>query len=1501
MEKVSKTRLRLRKARKIVFRILLGLILFLLGSSIILSLPVVQTSIAGYVTDSLNEQYKTDITVQRVSLSLFGGVNFREVMIRDHHKDTLIYAKRLQTNILSFRKLYNGDLLFGDITLDKTVFNLRNYKNEKETNLDVFIGKFDTGTKSTRKFLLKATNVYFQDSRFMLINDNRASPKDLYFSKLNASMHNFMLYGPDITAKINKLSFKDYRGLEVKALSARLTYTKKNILLENLDVSTRFSQMYGNIRMYYKREDFTDFNNKVRFDVNLDSTTIGSNDVRFFYKEIGKGLIFKINSAVKGTLNNLTFKNAEVSNRSTELRGTVNFKNLLGDKTRGQMFLLTGDFAHLSSNYNDLVTLLPGVLGESLPENLKTLGQANLKGKAVISTKSLDADFFMTSAIGNIKSQLAMQNMSDKDNAEYSGNIVMDNFNIGKFLGRRDVGAATLNLDVDGKGFRLKSLNTSLDGKISRFVYNRYNYSNIVVNGELKNPLFKGKLIINDPNLFMDFDGLVDLSKKENVYDFHANIDFANLSKLKFTKDTIAVFKGDIRANVSGNTIDNMSGTVQINETSYQNQKDSYIFDDFTITSTFDPNRERTITVKSPDIIDGKIVGKFKFAELGKMVQNSIGSLYANYKPNKVAKGQYLKFDFSIYSKIVEVFLPGIELSTNTFVRGAINSNDNEFKLNFASPNIKAYGTTLDQVKINVDNKNPLYNAYVEMDTIATPYYKISDFSLINVTMNDTLYVRSEFKGGNTNQDYYNLNLYHTIDKNKNNVVGIRKSELKFKDYLWFLNEKNGEDNKVIFDKKFRNFAFDNIAMTHENQKIDLFGTMKDSTYKDLNLHFEDVDLSKILPSVDSLRVAGNLNGKINFKQDKAVYQPVSDLVVRNLGVNDIRLGDLSVKVEGDNSFRRFRVNSSLDNENVKSFVADGVFTIENKQTVMDLDVEMDRFNLAPFSPLGKNIISNIRGNISGTAKVGGTVSNPDIYGRLFLEKAGFKIPYLNTDYVIKENSVIDLQDNQFTFRNNTLTDTKYKTEGKLNGSIRHKNFQDWTFDLAISSDRFLALDTQDSEDAAYYGTAFIDGKATITGPTSGLFIEVAAKSAKGTQVKIPINNSENSGSSSFMHFLSPSEKANIQKGIAESIKNYNGLELQFDLDITPDAEIEVILDRETGHGMKARGNGTLLLEINTLGKFNMTGDYQVYEGEYNFKYKGLFDKRFAVKKYSSISWEGDPMRARLNLEATYTASANPSILLDNQTVNRKLPVQVGIIITGNLSNPEPDFTIDFPNVNSVLRAEIQNKLQDKDIRQTQALTLLSTGGFMSNEGVGQTAITNNLVETAGGIFDNLFQNQNDKVKVNLSIETAEKTPNYQSDGSIGFTVSSQINERITVNGKLGVPIGGVNESAIVGDVEVQYRVNEDGTMNLRFFNRENDINYLGEGIGYTQGVGVTYEVDFDTFSELVNKFFGPKTIKKEEKKPEEPQENPLPPNMQFVHDRKKAETKVDTTTSGKK
>ena len=95
--------------------------------------------------------------------------------------------------------------------------------------------------------------------------------------------------------------------------------------------------------------------------------------------------------------------------------------------------------------------------------------------------------------------------------------------------------------------------------------------------------------------------------------------------------------------------------------------------------------------------------------------------------------------------------------------------------------------------------------------------------------------------------------------------------------------------------------------------------------------------------------------------------------------------------------------------------------------------------------------------------------------------------------------------------------------------------------------------------------------------------------------------------------------------------------------------------------------------------------------------YGGLIDKKFKVEKGGTIRWDGDPMNAVLDLVATYKTTANPAVLLESASFNKKVDTNVSILLNGNLSNPEPDFNIDFPNVSSVLKSEIDYKLQDKD------------------------------------------------------------------------------------------------------------------------------------------------------------------------------------------------------------
>jgi hypothetical protein len=187
--KEKKVNTRFKKIRKIVFRVFLAILFLLLLTGIALSLPSVQTRIAHYYTEELNKQYGTNIYVDQVEVTIFGGVQLKGVIVKDEKKDTLIFAKRIVTSILDSKRLLDGDLLFGDIKADELTLNVKTYKGDKDTNLDKFVAAFDDGKPSSGKFLMTSDKITLVNSRFILHDYNRENPKDVDFTKLNAQWH----------------------------------------------------------------------------------------------------------------------------------------------------------------------------------------------------------------------------------------------------------------------------------------------------------------------------------------------------------------------------------------------------------------------------------------------------------------------------------------------------------------------------------------------------------------------------------------------------------------------------------------------------------------------------------------------------------------------------------------------------------------------------------------------------------------------------------------------------------------------------------------------------------------------------------------------------------------------------------------------------------------------------------------------------------------------------------------------------------------------------------------------------------------------------------------------------------------------------------------------------------------------------------------------------------------------------------------------------------------
>ncbi|PKQ46413.1 translocation/assembly module TamB domain-containing protein [Confluentibacter flavum] len=1441
---------------------------------LILSIPAIQTILGKYATNRLNNELGTNINIGKVGLQFNGDVELKKIYVEDYKKGTLISIAELNTSILSVRNLINGKLAFGDIDITDLIFNIKTYQGETDTNLDVFVAKFEDDNPRVEEnhFLMSSSDVSIYNGIFRMTDENKESAKLLEFENLNINATNFLINGSDVSTRINTLAFKDSRGFEMKNMSTNFSYSLTDMIFSNLDIKTPNSTLKGYLQFAYDRENFKEFADKVNIIADFKDSTILFDELNIFYNEFGKNQSATFNVDLTGTLNDLQISNLELNtSTNSKVFGNMNFKNLFIKETDN--FYMKGDFLNLTSTYKDLKALLPNALGSSIPSSLDNLGKFTIAGQTEITSANINANIKIDTDLGFLDSKLEINKIDDIDNAIYKGNVAFENFDFGIFLNNPKLGLGSLNVDVKGQGFVAATINTQVIGNVFEIQYNDYNYTAIKVEGNIRNKIFDGNLISNDENLILNFNGLVDFSGKENKYDFEANIAYANLYVLNFMKkDSISILKSDVKMNVNGSTLDNAYGKISFSNTSYKNQNDTYYFEKFDISSRFE-NTVHFVEINSPDIIEGNLNGNFVFKDLPKLLQNSLGHMYTNYVPYKVTKNQYVDFNFKIYNKIIEVFYPEIEVGKNTYVRGRVENDEEKFRVTFKSPEIKAYDYFANDIELQIDNSNPLFNTYIEVDSINTKYYNVSKLNLINVTLRDTLFMRAEFTGGKQNNDIYNLSFYHTINEEKQSVVGFKTSDITIKGTKWSINEKQDRFNKFTFNNNFTYFNIDKLFINHENQELSLSGFIKDSTEKDLKLNFKNVDLAKITPDIDSLSLAGNVNGKLDLLQKNGNYLPNSTIVIDDFKVNDFELGSFDASITGNENLTNYIVDVTIKDDVKKSFRAQGDISVMGSEPNIDVSLTFNDFALKPLNPLLQDVLDNIRGSVTGDVNLNGNLKQPDINGSLTLNKSGFTIPYLNVDYSFADKSSVTLKDQSFIFNNIPLTDTKFNSKGQLNGSLSHTNFSKWALDLQLSTPRLLVLDTELTDESAYYGTGFIGGTATIKGPTDQLSIDVVGETKAGTVFKIPLNNTESFGDNSFIHFITKEEKEAKLKGIDLVLNDVYGLELDFDLDITEEAELEIIINQDTGHALRGRGNGNILLEINTNGKFNMWGDFSVFQGVYNFAYGGLIRKEFTVKPGGTIAWDGDPLNARINISAVYRTETNPSPLLDNP-INRSIPVDLNISLTGQLEQPVPLYEFEFPNVNSAVKSELQYRLESEEDKQNQALYLLSTGSF--SRGLSELNFSGTIAERLNGIINSFFSNGDGKLNIGLNYEVGTNRPDYRTDSRFDLKLQTKISDRVLINGKVGVPVGGsgANETVVAGDVQINFLLNEDGTLTANVFNRENSIRNFGEDIGYTQGVGLTYSVDFDTFKELIQHLFKkektPENLTQEEGTPQE-------------------------------
>ncbi len=666
-------------------------------------------------------------------------------------------------------------------------------------------------------------------------------------------------------------------------------------------------------------------------------------------------------------------------------------------------------------------------------------------------------------------------------------------------------------------------------------------------------------------------------------------------------------------------------------------------------------------------------------------------------------------------------------------------------------------------------------------------------------------------------------------------------------------------------------------------------GSVSENPSDTLNLEFSGIDISPLNylgnqgmnPDPDKLNYdfKGLINGKILLTN---VYKNL--LLETNINIDEFSLlgnefGTMSVTSELDRVKKMINIKASNNLGGIKMIDINGYYDPSTKKA--NLSARANQLTINFLNPLLRAFASGITGTASGKVNLSVAQGNIFLTGAVLAENATMKINYLQTKYKMNDSIRFDRQG--IRFNNIRINDEKGNLV-TLTGRVNHKNFKDFAADLTINANESLVLNTKPKDNDLFYGTAYASGVTTIKSGNNTLSFDISAKTGNNTKFYIPLNTGLSVSEYSFVSFVdSQKVKDGENKSDDGRIKPppvQTGFDLNFDLEVTPEAEAQLIFDSKVGDVMKGHGSGNLNISLNPKGEFKITGDYIVEDGDYLFTLGNILNKSFSVENGGRIMFNGDIDNAEIDMKAIYKLKASLFPILQDENYKDRVPVECQLNLSGNLFNPIVGFNIYLPTSDEKTRTYVRNAISTDEELSRQFLYLLVMNSFYADPSSGIASSsstpsgTSAMAVTTFEMLSNQLSNWLSQISNDFDIGVVYRPGSGNKDinpQEVQVALSTQIlNDKVVINGNFDVPLTGSsadNTNQITGDFDAEVRLTN--KLNFKVFNRYNNP-YTGKGVDYTQGIGIFFKQDFDRFSDLFRKKEKPEMKKEEETTPQD-------------------------------
>ena len=1490
---------------KMVSAIVLALIFLPLLVALLFEIPAVQNFVAREATEIISRKLGTRISIDRVDIGLFYRVSLDGFYVEDFQRDTLLYAGRLDARIKSLG-LFGGGLVFSRAELSDARFCLRETP-DGEMNIKQVVDKLSKKDKARAegKFRLEIERLETDGLDFCMERLEHRNPSygvdfaDMHLIDIRAELKNFTIDGPVIHTDIGRLAMRERSGFVVEDLAGCLCIANGCIDIREGHIRTAKSNielpslsLIGLDWALYKN-----FVEEVDITAQVVNTTLSSDDIAYFSPKM------------KDWHLTLTDVNADVSGPVADMSGSLRSVRTGADTKLSVDFAAQGlpdvgkghfkaDISELTTSAADVDRLAAALTGKNLPDEVlriaKNAGKIGLTGKFDGTLTAFAADAVLATEIGGATCLLQVSSLRDGCRGVL-GDVKTSSLQLGELLENDLLGPLSLNVHVNGE-LSSEHSDAEVSGEILRLGINGYDYDSLRMKGHLVNREFNGLIEARDRNLRFDFRGLLDLNDEQRPrYDFALDLEEANLAALGVNRrDSVSVLAARIAARAVGRTLDDLNGIIFVRDVSYR-YNDRELAADSVVIVGRNSLSDKFIRLRS-DFVDADYEGKTSYKEVFAYLQQRFrdyvptldgGPGWQAQHPDTVelADGySQLTVNVRKINPLVNAVSPGLQIADGSQLLLRINPANDKLSFEAASDYIERGRMLVTRLNLDAHNRGDSLVFAASTEDLYLNSFHMSRVGMSGGAKDNKLELITDF--ADTIGDVSGRIGFRSEFARGRGPAG-RQIDLRLTPSYISRGEKTWNIYTDGITADTSRIRIDRFRMVNAGQQLLLDGVVSRRLQDSVQLTLHNFELAPFSQFTSSMgyRVDGRTNGSATMKAVLGAGEVQADIVVDSISINDLAVPSIWLRSRWD--FIQNRAGILVQQrENLDTLVR-GFYAPSQKRYYAR--ATLDAVELSALDPLLKGVVERTGGNADVDIALRGSGKEANLSGQIAVRDFTTTVDFTQVTYTMPR-TVIEVKNNHLIAEGVPLYDPE-KNEGLFSIDLNLEHLSNIFYSVKVLPKELMVLNTTSKDNDLFYGRIFASGSATIAGSKGGVKMDIVATTEGDSEFYMPLSGQSNAKTADFVTFVTPEQidttdylvrkKLLFQQQGRKKEAAGSTMDITMALNVQDNTAFQLVIDPTVGSALKGRGNGMLNLHINPgNGIFNMYGDYTLIEGSFLFSLQNIISKKFIIESGSMIQWTGEPVDARLDINAVYKLKTSLQPLLNTVTASsdddqsgsrisdRSVPVDCKIHIGGRLSNPQLDFSVVVPVTDIETQAAVASVLNTQEAQAQQFISLVALGTF-SNSGSANIGASSG-VATGLEMLTNQLTNwfSTDDYRIILNYRAGSEMTGDEVD--FGFS-TNLINNRLLVEVEGNYIIDNKqavsnNVSNFMGEAHVTWLIDKSGNLRLKAFTQTIDRFDENQGLQET-GIGISYKEDFNNFKDLKQRIRDRFTNKKRQKK----------------------------------